>query len=115
MKQLEEVIADAREEASVLDSNRASFSVARVRDLLDEIAAAAEAFITWLSEGDAAMRAGVSGETMRGRYPTMEREGNARMSGRQRQYRQCAVPQRAQTAAVAARAREIARQEKRSA
>lgn len=112
MKPLEQVIADAREEAAVLDANRAGFAVARVRELLEEIASSAEEFITWLSEGDAAMRAGVKPITMAGRFPAMQRDGNARLSGRARQYRQCAVPQRAQTVAVAARAKALAQRDR---
>jgi hypothetical protein len=115
MKPLEQVLADAREEAQVLRANRASFSVERVEQLLDAISESAEDFITWLSEGDAAIRRGVTVQTMASYFTAMLRDGNARLSGRQRQYRQSAVPRRANTAAAAARAREAARQEKRSA
>jgi len=114
MRALEQVVADARGEAAVLRSNRASFSVDRVEQILDDVALAAEPYITWLSENDAAMRRGVTPPTMAGYFAAMLRDGNARLSGRARQYRMCAVPQRAQTVAVAARARAIARQEKKA-
>lgn len=111
MRALEQILVDAREEAQMLRANRTGFGVDRVEEILKEVSVAAEPYITWLSEGDAAIRAGVSVDTMRGRFPAMERDGNARLAGRARQYRQCAVPQRAQTAAAASRARVAARRE----
>lgn len=115
MRPLEQILADGFAEADVLDRNGASFSVERVRQLLRDIRESAEPYITWLNERDAAIRAGRSEEWMRAQFPAMQRDDNAKLSGRARQYRQCAVPQRAQTAAAAARAREAARMEKRSA
>jgi hypothetical protein len=40
--ELEQVLADAREEAAVLESNRAAFSVDRVRQLLAAVSESAE-------------------------------------------------------------------------
>lgn len=115
MKPLEQVLADAREEAQVLRGNRAAFAVERVEQLLEDVAESAEEFITWLSEADAALRAGRSESWMRAQFPAMQRDGNARLQVKARQYRMCAVPRRANVNAVAARAREAARAEKKSA
>lgn len=108
-KPLETVLADAFAEADVLDRNGASFAVERVRAMLNDVREAAEGYITWLSEADAAIRRGVSRQTMASYYPAMERDGNARLNGKERQYRQCAIPRRADTEAAAARARAAAR------
>lgn len=113
-KPLETVLADAFAEADVLDRNGAAFAVERVRAMLAEVKGAAEDYITWLSEADAAIRRGVSRQTMASYYPAMERDGNARAAGKERQYRQCAVPRRADTQAAATRARAAARQVKKA-
>lgn len=112
---LETVLADAFDEAHTLERNRAAFSVDRVREILHAVKDAAEPFTTWLSERDASIRRGKSEAWMRQQFAAMERDGNARLSGRSRQYRQCAVPQRAQTAAMEQRGREAARALKRPA
>lgn len=109
MADLSQVLADAREEAAVLRANAAGFSVARVEQLLDDVQSAAEEWLTWLSEGDAVMRSGYSVDWLRGRFEAMRRDGHARMQGRARQYRACAVPRRANTATAAARGRDAAR------
>lgn len=106
---LERLLADAREEAQLLRANRAGFGVERVETLLGEIQQAAEPWLTWLSEGDAAMRAGYKVETMRARFEQMRHDGNAKQVGRFRFYRLCAVPRRANTIDAATRGREAAR------
>lgn len=106
---LEQVIADARGEAAVLRANRASFSVERVEELLADVVAGAEEWLTFLSESDAAIRCGYSAGWLRQRFEGWRREGHARMNGQHRQYRQCIVPRRANTVHAAARGREAAR------
>lgn len=108
-RDLETVLADAREEAGVLERNGAAFSVDRVRGLLASVQDAAEEWLTWLSEGDAAIRAGRSETWVRGRFEAMRRDGHARMNGRNRQYRACAIPRRANVVTAAARGRDAAR------
>lgn len=106
---LEQVLADARGEAAVLRANRAGFSVERVEQLLDDIQAGAEEWLTWLSESDAAIRCGYSAGWLRHRFEAWRREGHARLAGQHRQYRACAIPRRANTAQAAARGRDAAR------
>jgi hypothetical protein len=114
-KELETVLADAFAEADIVARSNSSISLDRFRAILADVRTAAEPYTTWLSETDAAIRRGVTPATMASYFPAMERDENARLVGRQRQYRQCAVPRRANTEAAAARARAAARQEKKSA
>ena len=106
---LETALADIRSEANTLDRNKATFSVDRVRLFADTIERAAEEFLTWLSEGDAAMRAGKSEDTIRARYEVLARDGHARTRNGKRQYRACAIPRRAHVDVAAARGRDAAR------
>lgn len=104
------LLADAFAEARTLEANGASFSVDRVRTILTEIGEAAEPYTTRLSETDAAIRAGVSIDTMRGRFASMERDGNAwQVSRNVRQYRACCVPRRANVSRAAEAGRQAAR------
>lgn len=112
---LAQVIADVRGEAAVLESNRAGFSVERVREILADVAGAAEEWLTWLSETDATVRCGYSAVWLRARFPVWQREGHARLAGRARQYRACIVPRRANTASAAARGRAAAQAARKSA
>ena len=106
---LKTVLADMLSEADTLDRNDATFAVDRVRSFVKDVERAAEEFLTWLSEGDAAMRAGKSVDWIRARYEQMHREGHARMDKGKRQYRQCAVPRRANIDVAASRGRAAAR------
>lgn len=115
MTDLGQVLADAREEATILEANHAAMSVSRVRQLLADVQASAEEWLTWLSEGDATMRTGYSVHWLRARFDAWARDGHARYAGRARQYRACVLPRRANTATAAARGREAAREARRSA
>jgi hypothetical protein len=112
---LAQIIAEAAEEAALLERNGAGFSVGRVRELLAQIGQAAEEYMTWLSEGDAAIRSGFSMTWLRGRFDSLQRDGHAKLVGKARQYRACAIPRRANTALASARGREAARAARRSA
>lgn len=109
-RELETVIADWRSDAATLRRH----GDARQADLLercaDEAAAAAEDWLLWLSEGEAALRAGRSVAWIRGRFEQLRREGHARQTGRAtRIYRACAIPRRANTITAAERGRDAAR------
>jgi hypothetical protein len=107
---LEQVIADARSEARVLDATGNSGQADYIDQLLDKVQAAAEEWLTWLSEGDASIRCGFSEAWLRARFEAWRREGHARLVGRVRQYRACVIPRRANTVTAAARGREAARE-----
>jgi len=109
MKELETILADAFAEARTLEGNRASFSVERVREILKDVEEATEEWTTWLSETDASIRSGYSEDTLRGKFELLKRDGHARLAGRNRQYRACALPRRANVVAASARGREAAR------
>jgi hypothetical protein len=108
-KSLEQVLADAREELPILARRNATWSVKDIGEFIDAVALAAEEWLTWLSETDAAIRSGYSETTLRGRFEQLRRDGHARLNGKHRQYRACAVPRRANVVAAAARGRDAAR------
>lgn len=107
---LAQLLADVREEATILEANHAAMSVARVRQLVADVERAAEEWLTWLSEGDAMVRTGYSVPWLRARFDAWARDGHARLVGRARQYRACVLPRRANTQAAAERGREAARE-----
>lgn len=94
--ELEQVLADARGEAAVLRANKAAFSVERIEQLCERVQEAAGDYMRWLSESDAMIKSGLSGRTLRRRFPELlecelaryDVEGN-------REYRACAIPPRA--------------------
>jgi len=106
---LEQVLADARGELPILERRNGSWSPKDIREFVDRVAAAAEEWLTWLSEADAAMRCGYSEAWLRARFPSLQREGHARLNGRARQYRACAIPRRANVVTAANRGREAAK------
>lgn len=95
MPTLEQVIADAREEASILLRNGHRAQAETLERFLDAVTAAAEDYLTWLTEPDAHLRCGWSVKMLRGRFPALCAQGLARLDGRRRLYRACALPQRA--------------------
>lgn len=106
---LEQVLTDARGELPILEKRNGSWSPKDIREFIDRVTVAAEEWLTWLSEGDAAIRAGYSETWLRGRFEQLRREGHARLNGRARQYRACAIPRRANVTKAAERGRQAAR------
>lgn len=109
MESLEEVLADARGELPVLQKRNGVWTAKDVEEFVDRVAAATEEWTTWLSEGDAVVRSGYAAATLRARFESLRRDNNARLVGRARQYRACAIPRRANVIDAAARGREAAR------
>lgn len=104
MKQLEVVIADAREDAAVLRRAGNAGQADYLEKLLDELYAAAEDYVTWLSESDALLKSGLAERTLRRRFRELVDCGLARYNNhRGREYRACAVPSRPNIAAARAR------------
>ena len=104
MTDLSMVLAGWRNDAETLKRLGASPEIVRTLErCAREVAESAEEWLTWLSEGDAAIRAGHSVPWMRARFEQMRREGHARLTGRAtRVYRACAVPHKANTATLTA-------------
>src|SRR5690348_2256231 len=94
---LEEVLTQARADAETL-RRLGHANDARILDnLVNAVTAAAEDYLTWLSEGQAELKSGHSIQWLRSRYPSWERRGHARKVDRKRQYRDVVVPQREHT------------------
>lgn len=111
---LEQILADTREEAAILEQNHAAFSVARLRTLLDDITDAASEFLTWVSEKEAMIRSGHKEPWFRKRFPEWHRQGHARFNAkrpRERQYRLLVVPLDHDMESVRADARRTARED----
>lgn len=111
---LEQVLADARGEIPLLRKRRLSWDPDAIAEFVDRVAAASEEWLMWLSESDAAIRCGFSESWLRARFETWRRDGHARMVGRNRQYRACAIPRRADIVSAANRGREAARGTRRA-
>lgn len=97
---LEQVLADAREEAAVLKRAGHPIQAAGLERLCDAVAGAAEDYLTWLSEGDARLMSGRSVEWLRGRFAGWLALGLARMNGKRREYRALIIPRRANLSAA---------------
>ena len=99
-RDLSDVLADFRGDAAVL--RRAGHG--RDADLLervaDQVSEAAEEWLLWLSETDAALRCGRSREWLRARFADWLRDGHARHTGKERQYRACVIPRRSNVSAA---------------
>ena len=111
-RSLEEVLADARGELPVLRKHGQSALADAIESLCNEVAEATEDYRKWLSEGDAMIRSGKSRVWLRARFGDWARSDLARWSpknSRAREYRQIAIPQRTDVAALRADAQAAAR------
>ncbi len=99
-KQLEQVLADAREEAAILDANGHPAQANRMRRLCDDVQESAIEYLTWLSEEEAMRRSNRARTWLRSQFPGWERATHARLNGRKREYRALVVPQRANASAA---------------
>ena len=110
---LEQVIADAREDAAVLKKHGQTAIADAIESLCDAVDTAAEDYLSWLSESDAMLRSGHTRTWLRVRFPMWDRQGLARWSPRNataREYRALIVPQRTNVAALRTDARKAARE-----
>lgn len=91
---LQQVLTDWRGDAAVL-RRAGHVADADLREkMADQVSAAAASYLNWLSETEAMLRSGKSRDWLRGRFSGWEAEGHARMTGRERQYRELIVPRR---------------------
>ena len=106
---LEQVIADAREEAAVLRRAGNVGQAEYVEQLLDKVSTAAEDYLLWLNESDAMIKSGLAERTLRRRFRELQDCGLARYNDRrERQYRAVAVPPRPAVIEARERGRKIA-------
>lgn len=104
MLDLEQIIADAREEAAVLRRSGNAGQADYVEALLDRVERGAEDYLRWLTEADAIIKSGLAERTLRRRFRELLDCGLARYSAkREREYRACAVPPRPNVADARAR------------
>ena len=116
MKSIEQVIADAREEAAVLRKHGQDAIASAIDRVCDEVADATEDYRTWLTETDAMLRSGHTRAWLRNRFPAWDRQGMARWSPKNsaaREFRALIIPQRTNLAALRADARLAARGDSR--
>lgn len=100
-RDLETVLADAREEAAVLRSHGHVGQARSVEVLVERVADAMRAYLTTLSETEAALRSGWSVPRLRARFAEWESRGLAMLDERgRRRYRELIVPVRAQDEAA---------------
>jgi hypothetical protein len=92
---LEQVLADFREEATVLKANGHGAQADTLIRCLDAVKGGAEEYLTWLSEAEASLKSGRSKVWHRGQFANLEAQGLARWHSKRRYYRACAIPRRA--------------------
>jgi hypothetical protein len=107
-EQLEQVLADYREEAAVLRRAGNTGQADYVDRVLDAVAAAAEDYIRWLEESDAILKSGLAPRTLHRRFRELVDCGLARWTAGRRQYRSCAIPPRPNLAEARARGKDVA-------
>lgn len=94
MMSLEQVLADAREEAAILRRNGHVHQAASIERLAEQVQAAGALYLEWLSERAATIRSGKGVDFFRTRFEQWARDGLARLDGRSRSYRGVVVPRR---------------------
>jgi hypothetical protein len=107
---LEEVLADWRGDAAVARRLGHLQQAEQLERMADQVAAAAEDYLTFLNEPDARLVSGKTLEWLRGRFPEWLDRGLARYNGKKREYRQLALPRRANVPAARAAGRRAAQE-----
>lgn len=114
VRTLETVLADYRASADALDRTRRTSDAKAIREFCDDVEKAAEDYLVFLAETEAVLWSGYSKEWLRARFPAWERLGHAKVRDhgkRDRMYRRCILPRRADLAAARADAVRTAREE----
>jgi hypothetical protein len=114
VRTLETVLADYRSDADALDRTQSTSSAKLLRQICDEVEKSAEDFLVFLPEKEAALWSGYAKDWLRKRFPSWARLGHAkhREHGKKdRLYRRCILPRRADLAAARADAVQTARAE----
>ena len=114
VRTLETVLADYRSDADALERTQSASTAKLIRQMCDDVEKAAEDFIVFLGETEAILWSGYAKPWLRSRFPAWERLGHAKLRDhgkRDRMYRRCILPRRADLAAARADAVRTARQE----
>jgi hypothetical protein len=92
---LGQILADAREEAKIIERMGNAPQAKYLLQLLDKISEATEDYRLWLSEDKAQLKSGLSVRTLRRRFRELYDCGLARYNLKhQREYRSVAIPSR---------------------
>lgn len=111
MVDLEQLLADWRSDAQALRRQGIVERADWLDQRADEVKASAIPWLTWLSEKEAMLKSGLTQKWFRIRFSGWLDVGLARWDGKNRQFRDCVVPQRKHRSAV----REDAKREARGA
>ena len=113
---LEQVLADAREEANTLRGAGHGGQADYIDRLLDAVQESAHDYLTWVNETEAKLRTARPVAWLRGRWPGWRRDGNARL-GRDggREYRLIVLPRRADVAGARAAGKRAAEDDRSAA
>ena len=86
---LDTLLADARQEVTVLRSNGNKLQAKTLERFADKVAEVMADYLTWLSEDRATLYSGLKVPALRARFPSLEARGLAKWdeSGRRRLYR----------------------------
>ncbi len=93
MTELAAILESYRDDAKVLRRAGHDSEATLVERLCKEVEQAAGPWLTWLSETQAMLRSNRSRAWLRSRFADWERDGNARVRLRDRQYREAIIPQ----------------------
>lgn len=114
VRTLETVLADYRSDADALDRTQSASTAKLIRQMCKDVETAAEDFLIFLPEKEAELWSGYAKDWLRKRFPAWERLGHAKYRAhgkRDRLYRRCILPRRADLAAARADAVQTARAE----
>jgi hypothetical protein len=108
-RSLEQVLADAREDANRLRLHGHKAQAESIDRLSEDVAKAARDYLDWLDEGEARTRSGKSADWLRSHFAEWETQGLAEWRHKRRYYRRIVVPRRANLEAARAQAERDAR------
>ncbi len=108
-RDLQQVITDMLGDAAVLHRRGQTALAQQLEVCARDVQAAAEEWLTMLTESEAALFSGETVRWLQSRFPALERRGMARRDGKTRLYRMCALPRRAETARAYENGRAAAR------
>src|SRR4051812_1262527 len=86
---LDQVLADARQEVTILKANGNKLQAKTLERFADRVAESMVDYLTWLPEDRAMLYSGLKAPALRSRFPSLEERGLAKWdeSGRRRLYR----------------------------
>jgi hypothetical protein len=99
---LDQVLTDAKEQASVLRYHGHHDQARALEDFVSRVSGAASEYLAWMSETEATLYTGRTVEWLRGRFAAWEQRGLARYEHRRRHYRRIILEHRGNAEAARA-------------